>query len=96
MSYQLKFSDMLLYDSGKAGITVPVVLSHWQKEVSVDAKLDTGASFCIFEVMIYFAADYNFSRNVLGRFGFLNRVQIGVDDYQGKMYIGPGHEDDRE
>lgn len=37
------------YDTTKVGITVPVELTDGTNIVQVDAKLDTGASFCIFE-----------------------------------------------
>jgi hypothetical protein len=37
------------YDTTNIGITVPVELTHGTNVVQVDAKLDTGASFCIFE-----------------------------------------------
>lgn len=40
-----------------------------------------------FEMTVYFAKDYAFNRNVLGRTGFLNRVVIGLNDYAGKLYL---------
>lgn len=40
-----------------------------------------------FDSTIYFAEDENFSRNVLGRHGFLDRVIIGINDYDGKLYL---------
>lgn len=36
---------------------------------------------------VYFAADDNFSRNVLGRQGWLDRVRLGLVDYDGKLYL---------
>lgn len=36
---------------------------------------------------VYFAADENFSRNVLGRQGWLDRVRLGLVDYDGKLYL---------
>lgn len=36
---------------------------------------------------IYFAADEGFSRNVLGRKGWLDRVRLGLVDYDGKLYL---------
>ena len=36
---------------------------------------------------VYFAKDYAFNRNVLGRTGFLNRVVVGLNDYAGKLYL---------
>lgn len=36
---------------------------------------------------VYFAAEEYFSRNVLGRIGWLDRVQLGLVDYEGKLYL---------
>jgi len=40
-----------------------------------------------FEVYVYFAEDENFKRNVLGRVGFLDRVVLGLVDYEGKLFL---------
>jgi hypothetical protein len=40
-----------------------------------------------FDSAVYFAEDENFNRNVLGRHGWLDRVIIGVNDYDGKLYL---------
>ncbi|CAN5215963.1 hypothetical protein BH20ACI1_BH20ACI1_13900 [soil metagenome] len=40
-----------------------------------------------FDSMVFFARDENHRRNVLGRFGWLNRVLIGINDYDGKLYL---------
>jgi hypothetical protein len=40
-----------------------------------------------FESTVYFAEDENFRRNVLGRHGWLDRVVIAVNDYDGKLYL---------
>lgn len=40
-----------------------------------------------FEITAYFAADTSFNRNVLGRHGFLNRLRLGLADYEGQMYL---------
>jgi hypothetical protein len=129
VAYQLEFDKLLLYDSGKSGITVPVLLQVGNQVVSIDAKLDTGSSHCIFQhfagerlglniesgyqtgilttgafiayghnvtlsvlnfnfdSLVYFAKDEDFTRDVLGRHGFLNKVQIGIRDYQGELYV---------
>jgi hypothetical protein len=44
-NFRLKHS----YDTAKTGISVPVELSDGSNVVQIEAKLDTGASFCIFE-----------------------------------------------
>lgn len=40
-----------------------------------------------FDSTVYFAQDENFKRNVLGRHGWLDRVIIGINDYDGKLYL---------
>ena len=40
-----------------------------------------------FDVGICFAGDENYKRNVLGRHGFLDRVILGLVDYEGKLYL---------
>lgn len=49
MAHTFTFRTRHSYDTTKVGITVPVELSDGTNVVQVDAKLDTGASFCIFE-----------------------------------------------
>lgn len=49
VAYGFAFLSKHFYDTTKTGITVPVELIHGSNVVQVDAKLDTGASFCIFE-----------------------------------------------
>ena len=49
VAYTLSFLTKHSYDTTKIGITVPVELAYGTNVVQVDAKLDTGASFCIFE-----------------------------------------------
>jgi hypothetical protein len=40
-----------------------------------------------FDAMVYFAEDENFKRNVLGKRGGLGNLQIGIIDYDGKLYL---------
>lgn len=40
-----------------------------------------------FDAYVYFAEDEGFNRNVLGRIGFLDRVVLGLVDYEGKLYL---------
>ena len=130
MAHTLTFSALHEYDAGQSGITVPVLLSIGSSQTKVTAKLDTGASCCIFrrgygealgmnvesgtpqpvstanssfltyghevtlamlgfqfEAMVYFAADESFTRDVLGRQGWLRQLKIGIVDYDGKLYI---------
>lgn len=49
VAYTFTFLNKHSYDTTKTGITIPVELIQGSNVVQVDAKLDTGASFCIFE-----------------------------------------------
>ena len=40
------------------------------------------------EVMVYFASIPEFSRNVLGRYGWMQQLKLGIVDYEGKLYVG--------
>ena len=40
-----------------------------------------------FEASVCFAENPSFNRNVLGRHGFLDRVVIGIIDYEGALYL---------
>lgn len=37
--------------------------------------------------MLYFAADENFPVNVVGRVGFLDKLRVGVVDYEQLLYL---------
>ncbi len=49
VAYTFSFLNKHSYNTTKTGITVPVELIYGSNVVQVDAKLDTGATFCIFE-----------------------------------------------
>jgi len=40
-----------------------------------------------FDSYVFFADDESFRKNVLGRHGWLDRVIIGINDYDGKLYL---------
>lgn len=40
-----------------------------------------------FDSYVFFAKDESFERNILGRHGWLDRVIIGINDYDGKLYL---------
>ncbi|HNJ41219.1 MAG TPA: hypothetical protein PKZ53_12065 [Acidobacteriota bacterium] len=135
MVHHLSFQHLTQFDPGQPGITVPIKLQVVGKEVTCDAKLDTGATYCIFarsigeqlglvieaglnqrietvtgsfltfghtitlsifdiliDATIYFADDENFSRNVLGRFGWFDRLRVGLIDYDGELYLSQYHD----
>lgn len=37
--------------------------------------------------LVMFASDVAFTRNVLGRVGWLDRVKLGLVDYEGKLFL---------
>jgi len=39
------------------------------------------------EALVYFAAEEHFRRNVLGRTGWLDRIKLGLIDYEGKLLL---------
>jgi hypothetical protein len=39
------------------------------------------------ESTVYFAAEHSFYLNILGRQGFLERVKLGLIDYEGKLLL---------
>ena len=130
MKYILTFETSHLYDPAAPGITVPVELQVGDRQLRVpDAKLDTGATYCIFKreygellglhiesgerrefgtaqgpfigfghqvslsalgfelnATVFFA-DFQYPRNVLGRYGWLQQMRIGIIDYDGKLFV---------
>jgi hypothetical protein len=126
----IDFNQMFSYDTLKVGITVPVILSFFDKFTKIEAKVDTGSSFCVFERIhgenigleiesgfretfstvtapfvaygheitlsvlgiettstVYFAESEYFTRNVLGRQGWLDRIKLGLIDNEGKLFL---------
>ena len=45
-----------------------------------------------FDTIVFFASDADIKRNVLGRFGWLDRVVLGLVDYEGKLYLSKYNE----
>lgn len=130
MTFTLTFDGFTEYDAGLPGITLQIKLTLAEKSVEFPAKIDTGATDCIFarkfgeqlnlkieagervrfgtaaggfwayrhdvtisfldyrfDANVCFAEDENFSRSVLGRHGFLDRIVLGLVDYEGKLYL---------
>ncbi|MCY7346388.1 MAG: hypothetical protein LH614_09245 [Pyrinomonadaceae bacterium] len=48
MSYEIEYAVRHIYDSRKAGITVKTTLRGNGLSVVFNAKIDTGAEFCLF------------------------------------------------
>lgn len=130
IEHSLNFDKLYLYNTLKTGVTLPVLLKLDSLQTSVEAKIDTGASHCIFErihgeylgleiesgdllsfatatgnfrayghevsvkfsetesfTKVYFAESENFRKNILGRNGWLDRVKLGLIDYEGKLFL---------
>lgn len=128
--HTLDFSHLVEYDTRLTGVSVAVKINAGEHSAEFNAKIDTGATDCIFsrkygeqigldieagilveistatgifktfqhwitlsifdydfDVAACFAADAHFSRNVLGRIGFLDQVILGLNDYEGKLYL---------
>lgn len=49
MSYQLTFDQLISYGLSKEGIFLEVTLQLVEEEICFEAKIDTAASYCIFE-----------------------------------------------
>ena len=49
MNHKLEFEKLIRYDAGEAGISVKVELRLGRDSIGFEAKVDTGASFCVFE-----------------------------------------------
>ena len=130
MSESLEFAKTYNYDTLKTGISLPVILQSGETFLEINAKLDTGASHCIFErnhaellnldiesgeptiigtatgkfhafehritlitfglsweATVCFIAEEGIKRNILGRQGWLNRLKLGLVDYEGKLFL---------
>jgi hypothetical protein len=42
-----------------------------------------------FDSMVYFFADENIPKNLLGRAGWLDRIRFGLVEYEREMYLAP-------
>lgn len=137
MSEKLNFAVRHEYGAlDGTGIVVPVTLSVGGRTVRVLPKLDTGATYCIFEsahgealrlniedgtpvpirlakgdpftvfghnvrlecfeweynTMVYFAADPEFKRNVLGRIGWMPQFRFAIIEHDAVLHLS--HYDD--
>lgn len=48
MNYQIEYAVKQIYDSRKSGITLKTILRRNDLSVAANAKIDTGAEFCLF------------------------------------------------
>ena len=43
----------------------------------------------VFESVVYFFADPTIEKNLLGRIGWLDRIRLGIVDYDREVYLAP-------
>jgi len=135
-NWLLTFSEQFRYADDEEGITFEIFLSSdLSNHIPVDARLDIGSTFCIFQryyanlldfdvesgelkrirtatgsftayghevtmtvgdlqwqAVVYFAADENFPVNVVGRIGFIDRLRVGLVDYEQLLYLSAYNE----
>jgi hypothetical protein len=129
--WALNFNEKIIYPHNKQGINLTIVLQRGNEPpISIETKLDTGSTFCIFqpqyaellgleiekgepeivraatekfivygheltlkvvnlewEATVYFVLDKLFPVSVLGRISFLDRLKIGLVDYEQLLYL---------
>ena len=126
----LEFDRTYSYGSEVDGIAVPIILRSGTTAAWLTAKVDTGASHCLFErgqgeilgldiepgerkffstvtgqvetfghlvqietlgvavdSMVYFFANEAITKSVVGRTGWLDRIRLGIVDYDRALYL---------
>lgn len=85
--FERKYGEMLGLDveSGRLQCfrTVAGSFSAYEHEVTIQTL---GIEF---PAVVYFAQDSDFSRNFLGRSGWLDRLRVGIIDYDRMLFVGP-------
>lgn len=130
MPEALIFGKIYNYNTLLTGIAVPIIIDSGAEMVEINAKIDTGATHCIFErkygdflrldvekgtkievgtargsfpayghevtigmfgwqwdTTVYFIEEEGIKRNVLGRQGWLDHINLGLVDYEGKLLL---------
>ena len=130
--YELRFAVRHQYPESSSGILVEVKFPRAEgSELRIEAKVDTGAEFCVFSRhiaealgidvetglylrmstatgdfdtyghelsfsvlehdfigIVFFAGPREFTRNVLGRRGWLDQLRVGIVEYDRHLLIG--------
>ncbi len=68
MNWQLSFSAIYDYDTRLDGIEIPITLQSGAIKRRLDAKIDTGASHCIFERQHGERLSFDIESGILERF----------------------------
>lgn len=74
--HRLDFENLIDYDPGDSGIMVNTTLKLSEKSVSFPAKIDTGASFCIFERRFGEQLGFEIEKGLFQRVGTANGIFI--------------------
>jgi hypothetical protein len=69
MSYQLNFEEFLTYHVGDEGIGLDVEIKFSDSTVNLNAKIDTGATYSIFERRFGAELGLEIERGMRQRFG---------------------------
>ena len=84
---RLEFSQVHHYRSTAGGISMPVGLRSGGEALGHVVELEVlGLKV---ESMVYFFGDERMNRNLLGRAGWLDRIRLGLVDYDGELYLAP-------
>jgi hypothetical protein len=85
--FERKYADILglAVESGRLQRfrTVAGSFAAYQHEVTIQTF---GMEF---PAVVFFAQDSTFSRNFLGRSGWLDRLRVGIVDYDRMLFVGP-------
>lgn len=96
MSYHMSFATLVHYDPGQPGIPVGVTLSLGQDRIHCEAKVDTGASLCIFARGLGEQLGLEIESGmrqlvgtVTGTFVvYLHEVNLSVADFEYSAFVG--------
>ena len=85
--FERKYGEMLGLDVESGRLqrfrTVVGSFAAYEHEVTIQTL---GIEF---SAIVFFAQDATFSRNFLGRSGWLDRLRIGIIDYDRMLFVGP-------
>lgn len=101
MPYEITFEHLLNFDSGKQGIALPVTLKIGDQTVDLDAKLDTGATYCIFQrfygeelglaVEAGELLEFSTATGGFQAYGHLLTVSLAEMDFESLVYFAKDH-----
>jgi len=85
--FERKYGEMLALDVESGRLqrfrTVAGSFAAYEHEVTIQTL---GIEF---PAVVFFAEDSTFTRNFLGRSGWLDRLRIGIIDYDRMLFVGP-------